>query len=51
MFKKIKPFIKTISAISEIILIAAGILIFFNYLFVISLYFGNTFHYSILYNV
>ena len=49
-FKRIKPFIKTISAISGIILIAVGILIFFNYLSVISLYFGNIFHYNIPFN-
>ena len=49
-FKRIKPFIKTISIISGVILIAVGILIFFNYLSVISLYFGNTFHYNIPYN-
>ena len=49
-FKKIKPFIKTISVISGVILIAVGILIFFNYLSVISLYFGNAFHYKIPYN-
>ncbi len=49
-FKKIKPFIKTISIISGIILIAVGILIFFNYLSLISLYFGNKFHYNIPYN-
>ena len=49
-FKKIRPFIKTISIISGIILIAVGILIFFNYLSIISLYFGNTFHYNIPYN-
>jgi cytochrome c-type biogenesis protein len=49
-FKKIKPFIKTISVISGVILIAVGILIFFNYLSVISLYFGNYFHYKIPYN-
>ncbi len=49
-FKKIKPFVRTISVISGIILIAVGILIFFNYLSVISLYFGNTFHYNIPYN-
>ena len=49
-FKKIKPFIKAISVISGIILIAAGILIFFNYLSVISLYFGNAFYYKIPYN-
>ncbi len=49
-FKKIKPFIKIISVINGIILIAVGIMIFFNYLSVISLYFGNTFHYNIPYN-
>jgi cytochrome c-type biogenesis protein len=49
-FKTIKPFIKIISIISGIILIAVGILIFFNYLSVISLYFGNSFHYNIPYN-
>ncbi|MHB1680229.1 MAG: cytochrome c biogenesis CcdA family protein [bacterium] len=49
-FKKIRPFIKTISIISGVILIAVGILIFFNYLSIISLYFGNTFHYNIPYN-
>ncbi len=49
-FKKIKPFIKIISVISGVILIAVGILIFFNYLSVISLYFGNAFHYKIPYN-
>jgi cytochrome c-type biogenesis protein len=49
-FKRLKPFIKTISIISGVILIAVGILIFFNYLSVISLYFGNTFHYNIPYN-
>ncbi len=49
-FKKIKPFIKTISVISGVILIAVGILIFFNYLSVVSLYFGNAFHYKIPYN-
>ena len=49
-FKRIKPFIKTMQVISGIILIAVGILIFFNYLAIISLYFGNTFHYYIPYN-
>jgi cytochrome c-type biogenesis protein len=49
-FKRLKPLIKTISVISGIILIAVGILIFFNYLSVISLYFGNAFHYNIPYN-
>ena len=49
-FKKIRPFIKTISVISGVILIGVGILIFFNYLSVISLYFGNAFHYKIPYN-
>ena len=49
-FKKLRPFIKTISVISGVILIAAGFLIFFNELSVISLYFGNTFHYNIPYN-
>ena len=49
-FKRIRPFIKTISVISGVILIAVGILIFFNYLSVISLYFGNAFHYKIPYN-
>ena len=49
-FKRIRPFIKTISVISGVILIAVGILIFFNYLSVISLYFGNAFHYNIPYN-
>jgi cytochrome c-type biogenesis protein len=49
-FKKIKPFIKIISIISGVILIAVGLLIFFNYLSIISLYFGNAFHYNIPYN-
>jgi cytochrome c-type biogenesis protein len=49
-FKRIKPFVKAISIISGVILITVGILIFFNYLSVISLYFGNTFHYNIPYN-
>ena len=49
-FKRIRPFIKTISVISGVFLIAVGILIFFNYLSVISLYFGNAFHYNIPYN-
>ena len=49
-FKKIRPFIKTISVISGVILIAVGLLIFFNYLSVVSLYFGNAFHYNIPYN-
>ncbi|MFW0884450.1 cytochrome c biogenesis CcdA family protein [Candidatus Acidulodesulfobacterium sp. H_13] len=48
--KKLRPFIKIISVIGGIILIIAGILIFFNYLAVISLYFGNTFRYNIPYN-
>ena len=49
-FKKIRPFVKIISVISGVILIAVGVLIFFNYLSVISLYFGNAFHYNIPYN-
>ena len=49
-FKRIRPFIKTISVISGVILIAVGLLIFFNYLSIISLYFGNAFHYNIPYN-
>ena len=49
-FKKINPFIKAISVIGGVVLIAVGILVFFNYLSVISLYFGNTFHYNIPFN-
>ncbi len=49
-FKRIKRFIKTIQVISGILLIAVGILIFFNYLSIISLYFGSTFIYNIPYN-
>ncbi len=48
--KKLRPFIKIISIIGGVILIIAGILIFFNYLSVVSLYFGNTFRYNIPYN-
>ncbi|MHB1662099.1 MAG: cytochrome c biogenesis CcdA family protein [bacterium] len=49
-FKKFKKYIRMVQIISGILLIAVGILIFFNYLSVISLYFGNTFHYNIPYN-
>ena len=49
-FKRIKPFIKTIQVISGVILIAVGILIFFNYLSVISFYFAGVFRYNIPYN-
>lgn len=49
-FKKFKKYIRVIQIISGLILIAVGILIFFNYLSVISLYFGNAFHYNIPYN-
>jgi len=50
MFKKLKKYVKAIQILSGILLIAVGILIFFNYLSVISLYFGNAFHYNIPYN-
>lgn len=50
VFKKFRPLIKIISVIGGIILIIVGILIFFNYLSIISLYFGNAFHYNIPYN-
>jgi len=49
-FKKFRPWIKTISVISGVILIIVGVLIFFNYLSIISLYFGNTFQYNIPFN-
>lgn len=49
-FKKFRPLIKTVSVIGGVILIVVGVLIFFNYLSIISLYFGNTFHYNIPYN-
>ena len=49
-FKKFKKYIRTVQIISGLLLIAVGILIFFNCLSIISLYFGNTFHYSIPYN-
>ncbi len=49
-FRKFKKYIRTIQIISGVLLIAVGILIFFNYLSIISLYFGNAFHYNIPYN-
>ncbi len=49
-FKRFKKYIRTIQIISGVLLVAVGILIFFNYLSIISLYFGNTFHYNIPYN-
>jgi len=50
MFKKLKKYIKIIQVLSGILLIIVGVLIFFNYLSIISLYFGNTFHYNLPYN-
>ncbi len=49
-FKKVKPLIKIISIISGVILIAVGLLIFFDYFSTLSLLLGNYFHYKIPYN-
>ncbi|MDA8053766.1 MAG: cytochrome c biogenesis protein CcdA [Deltaproteobacteria bacterium] len=49
-FKRFKKYIRTIQIISGVLLIAVGILIFFNYLAIISLYFGNTFQYNLPFN-
>lgn len=49
-FGKFKKYIRAVQVISGVLLIVVGILIFFNYLSIISLYFGNTFHYNIPYN-
>ncbi|MDA8304297.1 MAG: cytochrome c biogenesis CcdA family protein, partial [Deltaproteobacteria bacterium] len=49
-FKRFKKYIRIVQIVSGFLLIAVGILIFFNYLSVISLYFGNAFHYNIPYN-
>ena len=49
-FKRFKKYIRTIQIISGVILIAVGILIFFNYLTVISFYFAGVLHYNIPYN-
>jgi Cytochrome c biogenesis protein len=48
-FKRFKKYVRIIQIISGVILIAAGILIFFNYLTLISSYFGNILHYKIPY--
>lgn len=49
-FNKFKKYIRIVQIISGVLLIAVGLLIFFDYLSVISLYFGNAFHYRLPYN-
>lgn len=49
-FNKFKKYLRIVQIISGVVLIIVGLLIFFDYLSVISLYFGNAFHYKLPYN-